>query len=53
MHNFATYSNTEQPEKLDMLLETLSDSDIQLLNSTVITLVDVGLVAKQVMNAFQ
>ena len=27
--------NTEQPDKLDILLETLSESDIQLLNRRV------------------
>jgi len=30
--NFATCSNTEQRDELYMLLETLSDSDIQLLS---------------------
>ena len=33
--DFATGSKHERPDELDMLLETLSDSDIQLLDSTV------------------
>ena len=31
----STSNNTEQPDELDMLLETLSESDIQLLDSRV------------------
>lgn len=32
--DFVSSANTERPDELDMLLETVSDSDIQLLDST-------------------